>query len=94
MKNSIKISLLIVLVMVLFTSCAHVQPIQDCLSTGKVYGFWWGLWNGLTVGFSFIGSLFNSDIAVYAVNNTGGWYDFGFVLGVGGLFGGSSRVVR
>jgi hypothetical protein len=28
-------------------------------------------------------SVFFEDIAMYAVNNTGGWYDFGFVLGVG-----------
>jgi len=93
MKNSIKISLLVVFSMVLFASCVNVQPIENCVS-GQVYGFWWGLWNGLTVGFSFIGSLFDSDIAVYAVNNNGGWYDFGFVLGVGGLFGGGSRAAK
>jgi hypothetical protein len=34
-------------------------------------------------GFSFIGSLFDSSIKVYAINNNGHWYDFGFV---GGLF--------
>jgi hypothetical protein len=28
---------------------------------------------------------------MYAVNNNGGWYDFGFILGVGGLTFGSSR---
>lgn len=46
-------------------------------------GFWWGLWNGLTIGFSFIGSLFNDTIAIYDVNNNGGWYDWGFNTGVG-----------
>lgn len=54
-------------------------------------GFWWGLWNGLTVPFSFIGSLFDSDIAIYQTANNGGWYDFGFVLGIGALGGGASR---
>jgi hypothetical protein len=34
-------------------------------------------------GFSFVGSLFDDDIVVYAVNNNGHWYDFGVV---GGLF--------
>ena len=52
-------------------------------------GFWWGLWRGFIFPWSFIGSLFNPDIAVYAVPNTGGWYDFGFFLGVTVLGGGS-----
>jgi hypothetical protein len=39
----------------------------------------------------FILSLFMDDVAMYAVNNTGGWYDFGFVLGAGILFGGSGK---
>ena len=63
---------------------------QDCI-TSDPYGFWSGLWHGLIAPFSFIGSLFSDNIAIYAYNNTGGWYDFGFLLGVGGLgFGGSS----
>jgi hypothetical protein len=33
--------------------------------------------------FSFIGSLFSDDIAIYAVNNNGAWYNFGFI---GGFF--------
>jgi hypothetical protein len=52
-------------------------------------GFWWGLLHGVIVPFSFIGSLFSEDIAIYAVYNNGGWYDFGFCLGAGALFGGS-----
>jgi len=31
---------------------------------------------------------------MYAVNNNGGWYDFGFVLGAGILFGGGSRASK
>jgi hypothetical protein len=51
--------------------------------------FWWGLWHGFIFPFSWIGSLFNPEIAVYAVPNNGGWYDFGFFLGVTVLGGGS-----
>lgn len=54
-------------------------------------GFWWGLWNGITLPFAFIGSLFDSDIAIYQTANNGGWYDFGFVLGAGAVIGGGSR---
>jgi len=52
-------------------------------------GFWWGLWHGFVFPFAWIGSLFDPDIAVYAVPNSGGWYDFGFFLGVTVLGGGS-----
>jgi hypothetical protein len=44
--------------------------------------------------FSFIGSLIWDDVAVYAINNNGGWYDFGFLLGVGGLGFGSSKTTK
>jgi hypothetical protein len=76
MKNIILISVL------LLTSCAEVTPIEQCIGNDP-YGFWSGLWHGIIAPISFIGSLFSNEIAMYAVNNTGGWYDFGFVLGSG-----------
>jgi hypothetical protein len=90
MKKSTKILLFLVTLftIIVLSSCAHPEPIQSCLDATKVHGFWFGLWNGITAGVSFIGSLFDKTIAVYAVNNNGGWYNFGFLLGVGGLFGG------
>ena len=58
-------------------------------------GFLWGLWHGFIFPWSWIGSLFSPNIAVYAVPNSGGWYDFGFFLGItvlgGGSFFGSKR---
>lgn len=84
-----KIFLLLALVFVL-TGCADVTPIENCI-TDDPYGFWFGLWHGFIAPFSFIGGLFSDSIAVYAVNNTGGWYDFGFVLGSGILLGGTRR---
>lgn len=52
-------------------------------------GFLWGLWHGFVFPFAWIGSLFDPGIAVYAVPNRGGWYDFGFFLGITVLGGGS-----
>ncbi len=75
---------------ILLSSCADVTLIQDCVHA-KPYGFLGGLWHGFIAPLSFIGSLISDTIAMYAVNNTGGWYDFGFVLGAGILFGGGSR---
>jgi len=85
-KNAI---LFIALVLIISLSgCANTVSVNECVSSAPD-GFWWGLWHGFTAGFSFIGSLLDNDIAVYSINNTGGWYDFGFVLGAGILFGGA-----
>ena len=79
---------------VLFSSCAQVQPqITECI-TGHQYGFWGGLWHGFIAPFSFVVSLFNDNIAVWAINNNGGWYTFGFLVGVGSLFGGGTSAIR
>jgi hypothetical protein len=52
------------------------------------------LWHGLIAPISFFGSLVSDNIAMYAMNNNGGWYDFGFVIGAGILFGGGSRAAK
>ena len=57
-------------------------------------GFWWGLLHGFIFPFAFIGSLFSDKIAVYAVPNTGTWYDFGFFVGIIVLGGGGARGAR
>lgn len=67
----------------LLLSCAGVEPVQECL-TGKQYGFLYGLLHGFITPVSFVASLFDDNVAIYAVNNSGGWYDFGFLLGAGG----------
>ncbi len=52
-------------------------------------GFWAGLWHGLISPVIFIVSLFNPGVRFYETNNRGRWYDFGFIIGVSGAFGGS-----
>ncbi len=53
-------------------------------------GFFYGLWQGFISPVTFIVSLFTSDVGIYEVNNTGAWYDFGFLLGVSVAFGGGA----
>lgn len=81
------------LIVVFFASCAQVTPIEDCI-TDKPVGFWHGLWHGIIAPVSFVISLFSDKVAMYAVNNNGGWYDFGFVLGAGILFGGGGKATK
>ena len=57
----------------------------------SVAGFFMGLWHGIIAPVTFFISLFTDSVNLYEVHNTGGWYDFGFVLGAGILFGGGSK---
>ena len=45
-------------------------------------GFLLGLWHGFIFPVAWVLSLFLPDVAVYAVPNNGGWYDFGYFLGI------------
>ena len=77
----------------LLAACARQAP--TAVEHGVAApGFLWGLWHGFVFPFAWIGSLFDPDIAVYAVPNNGGWYDFGFFLGVTVLGGGSHFSAR
>lgn len=71
-------------VLLLTSGCADTVTFSEAIDIDPV-GFWYGLWHGITFPFSLVGSLFAEDIAVYAIYNNGGWYDFGFFLGVGGF---------
>jgi hypothetical protein len=74
--------------LLLLAACARQVP-ETVAHTAATPGFWWGAWHGFVFPFAWIGSLFDPDIAVYAVPNNGGWYDFGFFLGITVLGGGS-----
>jgi hypothetical protein len=57
-------------------------------------GFFMGLWNGFTIFFALIGHIFHSSIRIYAFPNSGGWYDFGFFLGVGAFLSGGTSLLH
>jgi len=78
MKNT----LLAVILIILFSGCAQPQHVSDCVH-GHTYGFWGGLWHGIIAPIAFVCSWFSDNVSVWAVNNNGGWYTFGFLLGIG-----------
>ncbi len=45
-------------------------------------GFLLGLWHGFIFPAAWVLSLFLPEVAIYAVPNQGGWYDFGYFLGI------------
>jgi len=66
------------------SGCADSVSLDQAAGMTKV-GFWYGLWHGIIFPFAWIVSLFSKSTAIYAIYNNGGWYDFGFFLGVGGF---------
>src|ERR1044072_5762969 len=74
LRNSIALAAL-----VLLTACAKQ------VAAGGVPGspgFLLGLWHGFIFPVAWFLSLIMPDVAVYAVPNNGGWYDFGYFLGI------------
>lgn len=53
-------------------------------------GFWLGLWQGFISPITLIVSLFTDDVSIYEVQNSGNWYDVGFMIGVSAFFGGGA----
>ena len=72
-----------VILILLVTSCVNKEFIEPCLD-GRTFGFWGGLWHGVIAPFDLVLMLFREDITVYAQNNNGAWYAFGFLIGSGG----------
>lgn len=88
-KNLI-IAIYLILFVLTLSGCADSTPLNTV--DAHVYGFWGGLWHGFIAPFDFIGMLIWDDVAMYAPNNNGGWYAFGFLIGCGGLgFGGGRK---
>lgn len=86
-----KYALLILLVLTI-SGCGDKVTFELAIDIQKV-GFWHGLWHGIIFPFSWLISLFDDSVAIYAIYNNGGWYDFGFLLGASSAFGGTCKSV-
>jgi hypothetical protein len=75
----------------MLAACAATQP-SDAVAPAAP-GFLLGLWHGFIFPVAWVVSLFASNVAVYAVPNNGGWYDFGYFLGIV-VFGVGARKSR
>ena len=90
-KNGLFLAVVCIAALFLVGCMAGPNTVVDVPSaSGGVIGFWGGLWDGMICPFAWFCSLFTDSINIYEVHNNGGWYNFGFVLGAGILFGGGS----
>lgn len=86
-RKSLNLWIYIVLIALFFSSCtAGSEEFAD-----QSAGFLMGLWHGFISFFTFIISLFNDQVKIYEINNNGGWYNFGFILGISMFYGGGSK---
>lgn len=87
MKVAIWSSVAVVAALILVGCAAPGIPAS---SLPESAGFWMGLWHGMIFPVTFFVSLFNHDVGVYAVVNNGGWYNFGYFLGIAISMGGGA----
>lgn len=94
-RNALLLAAVVLLALVLSSCLPGENPVVRTAPPGaSPAGFFMGLWHGFVAPFSFVVSLFTDTVNVYEVHNTGGWYDFGFVLGAGILLGGGGAGSR
>jgi hypothetical protein len=72
--------LLVLAAALALAACAATQ--QPDAVAPQAPGFLLGLWHGFIFPVAWIVSLFTDKVAIYAVPNNGGWYDFGYFLGI------------
>ncbi len=91
MKRLLFILVIVIVAALFFSGCATHSLGNFGENTP---GFFKGLLHGFILLFSFVGSLF-SDYEIYTYPNAGGWYNFGYLLGVILFFcGGGARAKR
>lgn len=81
MNKNVKMALLLVASAFLLTACtaSGTAPV----SNGP--GFFMGFWHGAIAPFTFFWHFFDPSVGIYEAKNDGQWYNFGFLLGVGGF---------
>jgi hypothetical protein len=89
-----KIVLTLALLLVILAGCAPGPNELAGANTGKAAGFWLGLWQGIIAPVTFVVSLFNKNVQMYEVHNSGNWYNLGFLLGMSIVLGGGGASAR
>jgi len=84
----IVVALAIVTTAAVLTGCA---PGDSRFTPDDPVGFWMGLWHGIISCLTLIIGIFSETVEIYERNNSGGWYDFGFLIGATAFWGGGSR---
>lgn len=88
MKRRVASIITIVLVIALVSFLPNCIPGIGIYTLDRPADFTSGIWHGWIAPISLVISIFNSNVTIYEVVNSGWWYDFGFYTAVIGGFGG------
>jgi len=88
--KSKKYFLLVAMLLALMVLLSGCVPGDGTYTVQNQAGFFWGIWHGWVAPISLVIGLFNHDIRIYEINNSGWWYDLGYYLAVISGFGGIS----
>ena len=83
-KESITIAIIWLFVFFLVVTPARAFILEGQYSLYAPAGFFAGVWHGLLAPYSLIARWFISGVVMYAIPNTGWFYDFGFLAGIVG----------
>jgi hypothetical protein len=86
-NNNLYAFIIIFALFLMLTSCAPGNEKFDA----EPAGFLMGLWHGFISLVTFVISLFNDNVTIYEIDNTGKLYNLGFVLGAAIFFGGGTK---
>lgn len=85
-----KTTLLLIIVLGIPLILSGCMPGDGSYSSSDTAGFFWGIWHGWIAPISLIRGIFNSNIRIYEIFNTGWTYDLGFYIAIISGFGGIS----
>ncbi len=85
MKKHFVLCLMLVLLCACLAGCV---PGDGASSIAHPAGLFSGIWHGWIAPFSLVCSIFNKNIGIYEVYNTGFWYDLGYYAAIISGFGG------
>jgi hypothetical protein len=91
----LKATTVVVAALLLLSGCAAgANPLVGTSREGEYSaGFLMGLWHGIIFPFALIASLVADSVSVYEVRNNGGWYNLGYLFGLGMTFGGGGKQI-
>jgi len=83
-SSLLKLLALLAVILILASCAPGPNPAERTPDAkGRTAGFFMGFWQGLISPVTFVISIFSKNVRLYEVHNSGGWYNFGFVLGAG-----------
>jgi len=84
----VKIALFCIVISLSLLLLSGCVPGDGVKNADNPAGFFSGVWHGWIAPFSLIYSLFNRNIGIYEIYNTGFWYDLGYYMAIISGFGG------